>query len=130
LYAGLVLPLTFFMLIFLRIVLLTLYEPAFSFSNSLDLVPSPKCEAHDCFLTLFCLAVLQRPGAGLFLTLFMLLGLGFLRLNCSFCSGTLFRLLLMASSAIFAFCAMGPRDFLACCVCLGGFLPLLVVLLS
>ncbi len=38
--------------------------------------------------------------------------------------------LLLAGSATYVFCVMGPEVFLACCSCLGGFLPLLVVLLG
>jgi hypothetical protein len=61
-----------------------MFEFAFSFSYNLCLVPSPKAptagenlivdESHNGFKTLFSMAVLQGPGAGLLLTLFTFLG--------------------------------------------------------
>jgi hypothetical protein len=54
------------------------------------------------FITLFCLTVLERLGAGLFLTLFRLLGQGFHRLDCSYW---------LDKQYMLCFCVMGPEAF-------------------
>jgi hypothetical protein len=74
-----------------------------------------------CFLLNLISPAVQKPGAGLFLTLFWPLCK-----DSSYWLVTLFRLLLLAGSAIYVFCVTELEAFLACLVCLGGFLPLLI----
>jgi hypothetical protein len=74
---------------------------------------TPYClgEYHDGFLTLFSQAV-QKPGAGLFLTLFELLGWGFHSLDCSHWSVTLLYHSYWLDQLCMFFCVMGPKVFL------------------
>ncbi len=82
------------------------------------------------FLTLFSLVTLQRSGAGLSKTLFRLLERGIHHLDRSFTSVPLDHSYWLDQLCIFFVC-WGLRLFCPLCtVCLGGLLPLLVVLLG